>query len=389
MRNQSRLALLLVVLLPLAGCEATKSANPLSPTVAGPIPGVNITPPKPLEPGNGWQLKPDKQPVTLLLENASSNGVRPLTYEFEVANDAAFGSKVFTKTGIPPGQAGRTSVKLSDALPTGRTYYWRARAEDGANTGPFSNGVAFVLLQRITIDRPVPLSPVNGETTDLDPELRFQNAPRSGPVGAISYSLEVSRNDAFTAVVWRGGVGERGGQSSASTGVLPASTTLFWRVRASDPENQGPWSATAYFVTGAEAPAPPAPPPPGGGGGGGGGGGNCASKDGNFIARCISANYPSYLRAGVSSAQRKSNMEFLRNRMIEAGICGGLDLGWNLKRGGPDLSTDFITERRGGLTYGYDIASDYDNTSHPLRLGWLPDGPGSHYGAYSPRPTCQ
>ena len=29
-------------------------------------------------------------------------------------------------------------------------------------------------------------------------------------------------------------------------------------------------------------------------------------------------------------------MEFLRNRMIEAGICGGLDLGWNLKRGGPD-----------------------------------------------------
>jgi len=82
-------------------------------------------------------------------------------------------------------------------------------------------------------------------------------------------------------------------------------------------------------------------------------------------------------------------MEFLRNRMIEAGICGGLDLGWNLKRGGPDLSTDFIAERRGGLTYGYDIASDYDNTSHPLRLGWLPDGPGSHYGAYSPRPTCQ
>ena len=31
-------------------CEMTKSENPLGPTVAGPIPGVNITSPTPLEP---------------------------------------------------------------------------------------------------------------------------------------------------------------------------------------------------------------------------------------------------------------------------------------------------------------------------------------------------
>ena len=39
-------------------------------------------------------------------------------------------------------------------------------------------------------------------------------------------------------------------------------------------------------------------------------------------------------------------MMFLRNRVIEAGICGGLNLGWNLKRGGPELSIDFIAEKR-------------------------------------------
>ena len=67
----------------------------------------------------------------------------------------------------------------------------------------------------------------------------------------------------------------------------------------------------------------------------------------------------SYRRAGVSSATRRSNMEFLRDRIIEAGLCGGLDLGWNLKRGGPDISVDFLAERRGGSG---------DRPRHRLRL---------------------
>jgi hypothetical protein len=57
------------------------------------------------------------------------------------------------------------------------------------------------------------------------------------------------------------------------------------------------------------------------------------------------------------------NMAFLRDRMIEAGKCGGLDLGWNLKRGGPDLSLDFLAERLNGEVLGIDIAFDYDNLS--------------------------
>ncbi len=81
-------------------------------------------------------------------------------------------------------------------------------------------------------------------------------------------------------------------------------------------------------------------------------------------------------------------MEFLRNRMIEAGICGGLDTGWNMKRGGPSLSTDFIVDRRGGKRIGIDIARDYDNIRNWLTLTWASDGPGSHYKRYTPRPAC-
>jgi hypothetical protein len=102
----------------------------------------------------------------------------------------------------------------------------------------------------------------------------------------------------------------------------------------------------------------------------------------------VSAKYPRYLRAGVTQSQRKANIAFLRNRMIEAAICGGLDVGLNLKRGGPDISIDFVAERRGGTTIGHDIGIDYDNTSRPLRLTWS-HWPRGDYKRYLPRPTCQ
>src|SRR5919201_6297279 len=67
-----------LLLVGLSACEAKKSSNPLSPSVAGPIPGVQITAPKLLEPAQGFKLKESQQPIRLLIENASSTGVRPL-----------------------------------------------------------------------------------------------------------------------------------------------------------------------------------------------------------------------------------------------------------------------------------------------------------------------
>jgi hypothetical protein len=80
-------------------------------------------------------------------------------------------------------------------------------------------------------------------------------------------------------------------------------------------------------------------------------------------------------------------MIFLRDRIIEAGKCGGLDLGWNLKRGGPELSIDFITNRTGGLD-GIDIGFAYDDTSHPLRLSWQTGGSMPFYANYTNSFSC-
>jgi hypothetical protein len=386
-------ALWTLVLLPLvaAACETSKSANPLSPSVAGPIPGVEITAPKPLAPQQNASVKSDQQPLTLTVENASSTGQRPLNYRVEVAADAGFSTMVYSKDGITPGGNGRTSVQVADMLAADRTYFWRMRAQDGANTGPFSDTLKFSVVTPVTIGGPGLVFPAPGETVDANPPtLIFANPDITGPASGIKYALQIATDQAFTQIVFS----ETGTPQSNQTRVTPGAallpaTTFYWRVRVSAGDVTGPWSPTGSFKTPAGSSEPP-PPPPGGGGGGGGGGnpGNCASRDGHFIVDCISDKYASYRRAGVSAGTRRSNMEFLRNRIIEAGICGGLDLGWNLKRGGPDLSVDFIVDRRGGQEIGVDIARDYDNTGKVLQLTWAEDGPGSHYKSYSPRPSC-
>jgi hypothetical protein len=241
------------------GCEAAKSSNPLSPSVAGPIPGVDITAPKVLEPPSGMKIAVDKQPVTLLIENASTNGVRPLWYLFEIATDANFSNKVFSRDSVTPGDAGRTSVRLPDPLATGRTYFWRARAQDGANTGSFSPATSFDVYTPIVINEPGLIAPApNATVSGLRPQFVIANAPRSGPVGAINYLIEIADSAAFTNKVAAWTASEGSGQTTLSLSAdLAYSRVYYWHVRAFDPTTTGPWSTTNAFVTPAEPPPPP------------------------------------------------------------------------------------------------------------------------------------
>ena len=367
-----------VLALALAGCEASKSSNPLSPSVAGPIAGVNITQPKLLEPTQGFKFKESQQPIKLLIENASSSGVRPLTYLFEVATDNTFTNKVYARSGVPQGDGGRTQV-IIEKLDLGRVYYWRARAEDGANTGSYSTA-SFDVLPRALLNAPTLVRPINGApTTSRRPELVIGYAERNETIGSVQYQFQVTTDPAFSSVVSHGLVVEGGGNTGFTPSAdLAANTLHFWRVRATDFETTSGWSTTQSFRT----PAATTPPSPGPGPGPGQPPtppGSCASSNGPFIAQCIAAKYPERLVAGVSLGQRQDNMAFIRDRMIEAGKCGGMDLGRNLKRGGPELSIDFLVHRTGGQDIGIDIGVDYDNTSSPLHIVWNAVGPGAFY----------
>ena len=89
-------------LLASAACVgSSKSSNPLSPVIAGPIPGVGITAPIVVAPGVDATVDTNTQPITLRVANAETNGVRPLSYRFEIASDPNFTNSVFSKAGVP------------------------------------------------------------------------------------------------------------------------------------------------------------------------------------------------------------------------------------------------------------------------------------------------
>ncbi len=260
MKRLSVLSLLFPLAILGGACELQKSENPLSPTVAGPIPGVEISAPKTLEPATGWQIPGDRQPLTLLLENANSNGQRPLSYLFEVAADAGFSNKVFVQEGVQPGDGGRTSLRLPDALQSGRAYYWRAKAQDGANTGPYSAAAAFNVFTPVSFGAPNPLSPTNGtKTSSASPEFHWGNASRAGSPAYVAYALEVSTTDSFSTKLVSWQIDETPGNDTRFTAVsgFPSDSQLFWRVRAFEGGTLGPWSATAVFRTPVVVVAPP------------------------------------------------------------------------------------------------------------------------------------
>ena len=142
---------------------------------------------------------------------------------------------------------------------------------------------------------------------------------------------------------------------------LSTNTMYFWRVRVTDSEVTGNWSIIEAFLT---------PLATGGGSGPSLPPGNCATSNGDALVQCIAAKYPSYTAATGSFHERESNMAFLRDRIIEAGICGGLDLAWNKKRGNGPHSIDALAWRVNGRDEVVDIGAAYDDHHQPLRLQW-------------------
>ena len=169
--------------------------------------------------------------------------------------------------------------------------------------------------------------------------------------------------------------------------LLQANTTYRWRARAELGSAVGPWSGYWTLKTPHPSRFRPAParrllrrPRPQRAGLGPRRGRAC---------RLRRLEVPQYLKATSSLHDREANMAYLRDRMIEVGICGGFDLAWNLKRGVGPAEPDALLWRDGGRDRVIDIAAGFDDYGSALRLHWIEvEGPPG-YDRYLPRPTCK
>ena len=86
-------------------------------------------------------LVPDVRPL-LTLQNAIDVQSDSLTYRFEVYGDEALTTLVAQVPAVSGG-ATTTSWQVDVNLTDHETYWWRARASDGTNTGPWSEAGVF------------------------------------------------------------------------------------------------------------------------------------------------------------------------------------------------------------------------------------------------------
>jgi hypothetical protein len=337
-----------------------------------------------MQPGSGARVAVDQQPITLVVQNATTSGVRPLKYAFEIATDADFTNPVLTRDGIAPGDK-NTSLRLPDALATGRTYYWRAKAQDGANTGPFSAAANFNVFTPIVIQAPGLLGPVGDNMTDtLHPQFAIGNAERSGPVGPIQYLIEVADSDTFANKIAGWVVGEQPDHT-----VLQAPQDLeyghqyFWRARAFDPTTVGPYSVTQVFRT-PSSPPPPTAPPIGGGGGGCGMGGDAIdlsqaavySAPADVASWCVTTKITSLQLRPTGDPQAGVSMSFPAQQswpdFFPPGWTGGLQYTvWAVVNvNGRWYTSGFIQMWRGRPSTGGPILTDFArNWAYDARWG--------------------
>jgi hypothetical protein len=154
---------------------------------------------------------------------------------------------------------------------------------------------------------------------------------------------------------------------------LSLDTRYRWRARAEMASSQGPWSDYAEFVTIDYRGIVPRPP------------NGEWPRTGPAVVAYIASVFPEQLRPVPSDDERIVIMEWLRDRIIEAGICGGLDLARNLKRGVGPHSIDALAWRQpDGDVEVIDLAVGYDENENHLELHWLevPGPPG-----YDPLPN--
>ncbi len=348
-----------------AGCEQVKSSNPLSPLIAGPIAGVDISLPRSLEPGAGTKIEDRNQPVTLLIENPSSNSPRPFTLRLQIATDSGFTTVIFTRSGIEPGPNGRTTFVMPDRLAHGRTYYWRIRAEDGANSSDWSAAVTFEILTPIVIGTPAPRSPIgNLRVTSRQPILVAGNGTSSGPYAALFYLFQLSTAQTFGEMTANAQTpeGTAGETTYAIPAALPYDTQFFWRVRISDGPNTGAWSATESFRT-PLAPVivtpPPTIPPPSGPSGG-----SCVRSSGEAIVTCNRDRY-----SGKMSTDQIVSFLTQTAKDLTAGGINGSPFGILVKTSGHQcngFSCDILCSGNGSGQRQWDVLSDAEGAQRPV-----------------------
>lgn len=148
---QRTLTCVLAAALFAGACGSKTQSSPASPT-SSPVPAgadanadgstLKVGKPVPQSPVNGQQ--PQALELVLTLSNSTAKFATslPATYRFQVFNAA--GVLAYEAANVASGGSGITAHTVTATLEGDQAYSWRARAEIGSETGPWSDRANFV-----------------------------------------------------------------------------------------------------------------------------------------------------------------------------------------------------------------------------------------------------
>jgi hypothetical protein len=229
-------------------------------------------------------------------------------------------------------------------------------APTAPTNGAVDDGGAAPDGSTLSVTAPGPISPASGaELKTREPVFSVTNAQaKSGPELTLEYRFDIE-TEAGQLVMNSPKVAAGSGSTKWEVPNFLDQGSYRWRARAEMGTRFGPWTAFVPFQITYPPSLLPAGPYP---------------TSGPDIVRFVQDSYPDRGERRQSLADRKEDMAFLRDRIIEIGLCTGQQMGRNLKRGGPELSVDFLAFKTNGQTWGVDIAGGYDDTSKRLILTW-------------------
>jgi hypothetical protein len=214
-------------------------------------PSVSFVTPTAQTPSNNAIFNYADQPLSLKILNTAKTGPATTTYSVEVASDAGFSHKTFTKDSIAEDPSGATAFSIA-VLGGNTTYFWHSRAVVSGVAGVFSATQTFFIRPQITIQPPGAFAPSNGSSAvGARPAFTANDAATSGPVSTLFYNFQVANASSFAAgsIVATGIIQEQPNQTSFTPSADLGAGTYFWRVQAQDLTNNisSPFSSVSTF----------------------------------------------------------------------------------------------------------------------------------------------
>ena len=136
--------------------------------------------------------------ITLEVDNATDPDGDTLTYHFQISEDSSFQGQVDEQQPIKAGAT--TTTWQPTSLVRGKTYYWRARANDGTNDGPWSTVYSFTIELGEVATETVEEKPVEEATTEVTPDAgEPAPEPQDEPVADAGSGKESEAKDTGTS----------------------------------------------------------------------------------------------------------------------------------------------------------------------------------------------